>query len=319
MNSEKNTPKGFKLWMMTIRAYAFPASVIPVLYGSLIAVILNKGIKFDFLIFFLTLIGAMCVHVGANIVNDMFDYKKGIDKENKERGIPHGGSMVLSMGLVSYEKMKLIAIVFFAISLIIGVILWQMTGDWVLYLMIFGLFASIFYTATPLQLKYRALGDLMVFLAFGTGMTFGAYYVQTREFSWIPIILSIPLGFLIDAILHSNNIRDMKFDGSFGIKTIPILIGEKLSRYFYYFLIIGAYLSIVIFVIIGLLPWPALLNFITLPTAIKLIKMAKNIPANGIERFEYGTKYNLLTAQFNMQFGLTLASGLLAAYIMSLF
>ncbi|MCX7833141.1 MAG: prenyltransferase [Ignavibacteria bacterium] len=315
MNLEQTPPKGFKLWMMTIRAYAFPASIIPVIYGSLLAVILNRGIKFDFLIFFLTLIGSMCVHVGANIVNDIFDYKKGIDKENKELGIPHGGSMVLSMGLVSIEKMKIISIVSFVISLIIGIILWLMTGIWVLYLMIFGLFASIFYTATPLQLKYKALGDIMVFLAFGTGMTFGAYYVQTKEFSWLPIVLSIPLGFLIDAILHSNNMRDVKFDNSFGIKTIPILVGEKLSKYFYYFLIIGAYLSIVIFVILGLLPWPALLNFITLPTAIKLIKMAKNIPANGIERFEYGTKYNLLTAQFNMQFGLTLASGLLVAYL----
>ncbi len=315
MNSEKNLPKGFKLWMMTIRAYAFPASVIPVLYGSLLAVILNKGIKFNFFIFFLTLVGAMCVHVGANIINDIFDYKKGIDKENKELGIPHGGSMVLSMGLVSVKGMKLISIVSFTIALIIGIVLWQMTGNWVLYLIIFGLFSSVFYTATPLQLKYKALGDIMVFLGFGTGMTLGAYYVQTREFSWLPIILSIPLGFLIDAILHSNNIRDIKFDGKFGIKTIPIIIGEKLSRYFYYFLIIGAYLSIVIFVILGLLPWPALLNFITLPTAIKLIKMAKNIPPNGQERFEYGTKYNLLTAQFNMQFGLTLASGLLVAYL----
>lgn len=315
MNLEQNPPKGFKLWMMTIRAYAFPASIIPVIYGSLLAVILNKGLKFDFLIFFLTLIGSMCVHVGANIINDIFDYKKGIDKENKELGIPHGGSMVLSMGLVSIEQMKIISLISFAISLVIGIILWQMTGIWVLYLMIFGLFASVFYTATPLQLKYKALGDIMVFLGFGTGMTFGAYYVQTKEFSWLPIILSIPLGFLIDAILHSNNMRDVKFDGSFGIKTIPILIGEKFSKYFYYFLIIGAYLSIVIFVLLGLLPWPALLNFITLPTAIKLIKMAKNIPPNGVERFEYGTKYNLLTAQFNMQFGLTLASGLLVAYL----
>ncbi len=315
MELEQKPLKGFKLFMMTIRAYAFPASVIPVIYGSLLAVILNKDIKFDFLLFFLTLIGAMCVHVGANIVNDIYDYKKGIDREDKKAGIPHGGSMVLSMGLVSLKEMKLISVISFLISLVLGIIIWRMTGNLVLYLMIFGLFASVYYTASPLQLKYKALGDIMVFLGFGTGMTLGAYYVQVKEFSWLPVILSIPLGFLIDAILHSNNMRDVKFDKSFGIKTIPILAGEKFSKYFYYFLIIGAYLSIVIFVATGLLPWPALFNFITLPTAIKLIKMAKNIPSNGIERFEYGTKYNLLTAQFNMQFGLTLASGLLVAYL----
>jgi 1,4-dihydroxy-2-naphthoate octaprenyltransferase len=316
--TENNTKKSkLQIWIMAIRAYAFPASVVPVLYGSLIAVI-HKDISFNFFHFLLTLIGAMLVHVGANIVNDIYDYKKGIDKEDEEIGIPHGGSMVLSLGLLTINQMKIASVITFILSGIIGLYLWNVTGIWILYLMIFGLFCALFYTAAPLQLKYKALGDVMVFLAFGTGMTLGAYYVQVKEFSWVPVILSVPFGFLIDAILHSNNIRDIYFDGAFGVKTIPILIGEKLSRYFYYFLVIGAYLSIIVFVITGLLPWLALLNLITLPTAIKLIKMVKDIPPSGVPRWEFGTKHNIMTAQFNMQFGLTLTAGILISYIISL-
>jgi 1,4-dihydroxy-2-naphthoate octaprenyltransferase len=308
-------PKGIKLWIMAIRPYAFPASIIPVLYGSVLAVILNPYLKFDFLLFFLTLIGAMLVHVGTNLINDIYDFKSGIDKEDKEIGIPHGGSMVLSKGFMNVKEMKIGAVIALVLASLIGIYLYLESGIYILYLCIFGLLSAIFYTATPLALKYKALGDIQVFLSFGAGVTLGAYIVQTGEFSWLPVIFSIPIGFLIDAILHSNNIRDINFDGTFDVKTLPMLIGENLSKYFYYFLVLGAYASIIVFVILDMLPWFALLNLITLPTALKLIKMLKNIPDAPQARFDYGSKHIMMTAQLNMQFGLTLTLGLLIAYL----
>jgi len=315
MEQNMEAPKGFKLFMMAIRAFAFPASIIPVLYGSILSVILVPGVKFNFFYFALTLIGAMAVHVGSNIVNDIYDFKKGIDKEDPETGIPHGGSLVLSKGFVSMGGMKAIAFGSLILASLIGVYLWMMIGVWILYLMVFGLFAAIYYTANPFALKYKALGDLMVFLSFGVGMTLGAYYVQTGQFSWLPVILSTPIGLLIIAILHSNNIRDMKFDGAFGVKTIPILIGQQLSIYMYYGLLISAYASIILFVTFRLLPWPALLNLVTLPTALKLLKMIRDIPDETQQRWDIGTKHNIMTAQFNMQFGIMLNLGLLIAFL----
>lgn len=308
-------PKGFKLFLMAARAYSFPASIIPVLYGSILAMLLVPGIKFNFFYFALTLIGAISVQVGSNIINDIYDYKKGIDKEDPDTGIPHGGSMVISKGFVSISGMKALAFGSLVLSGLIGIFLWIMVGPWILYLMIFGLFAAMYYTANPIALKYKALGDLMVFLTFGVGMTLGAYIVQTHQFSWLPVVLSTPIGLLIIAILHSNNIRDMKFDGAFGVKTIPILIGQKMSIYMYDVLIIGAYASIILFVVLGLLPWLALLNLLTLPTALKLIRMVNNIPDENLLRWEVGTKHNIMTAQFNMQFGLMLNIGLLIAFL----
>jgi 1,4-dihydroxy-2-naphthoate polyprenyltransferase len=313
MTSENTSSalKGFKLFMMAIRVYAFPASVIPIIYGSILAVLLNPGLKFHYLNFFLTLIGAVAIHVTTNLVNDVYDFKKGIDKEDKEIGIPPGGSQAFSMGLVSKKFMKVVGMISTLLAIGIGIYLYTQAGNWILYLSAFGLLSAIYYTASPIALKYKALGDIQVFLSFGTGMTLGAYIVQTHEFSWLPIILSIPFGLLIDAILHSNNIRDLNFDGKFGIKTLPILIGERLSFYFYYFLILGAYTSIIIFVITGLLPWFALLNLITFPAALKLLKMLNNYPQETMARYELGTKHNMMTAQFNMQFGLALTIGLL--------
>lgn len=308
-------PAGLKLWLMAARAYSFPASIIPVLLGSVLAVLLNPGLQFNILNFGLTLIGCILVQVGTNLINDIFDFDKGIDKEDKELGIPHGGSMVISLGFVTIKQMKTAAFFSLLISFLIGVYLYTQAGMWILYLSIFGLLSAVFYTAKPLALKYKALGDLQVIISFGVGMTLGSYIVQTGEFSIMPVIISIPLGLLIDAILHSNNIRDINFDGKFGVKTLPILIGEKLSVKFYYFLILGAYLAVLLFVVMKILPWFALLSFITLPLALKLVKMSEGFPSDTQARFEYGTKHIMMTAQLNMMFGLTLVIGLLVSYL----
>lgn len=313
-DNKQAPPSGLKLWLMAGRAYSFPASIIPIAFGSVLAVVLNPGLDFNFINFILCLAGAVLVHVGTNIVNDIYDFDKGIDKEDKDLGIPHGGSMVISMGLVSMEKMKRAAVISLALAFLIGIYLFTQAGMWILYLSIFGLLSAIFYTARPLAFKYKALGDLQVILSFGIGMTLGAYIVQTNEFSWMPVIFSIPLGMLIDAILHSNNLRDINFDGKFGVKTLPILIGEKLSVKFYYFLILGAYLSVILFAALGMLPWFSLLALITLPLALKLVKMSESFPAEGLARFEYGTKHIMMTAQLNMVFGVTLIIGLLISY-----
>jgi 1,4-dihydroxy-2-naphthoate octaprenyltransferase len=318
METQNNqTPKGLKLYSMIVRSYAFPASIVPIIYGSLLAVFLNENVKFNFFLFILTLIGAICIHITTNVVNDIYDFRKGIDKKDEELGIPHGGSMVLSLNLATESQLKTITVISTLIAVGIGIFLYFETNfnPVILGLIIFGFFSAIYYTAFPISLKYKAIGDLQVFLSFGTGMTLGAYIVQTQEFSWIPVILSIPIGLLIAAILHSNNLRDIKFDSTFGVKTVAILIGEKLSKNYYYFLVFGAYASIIIFVIFKILPIPALINFITLPIAIKLAKMLKELPQENLPRFEYGTKHIILTSKLNMQFGLTLSIGILISIL----
>jgi 1,4-dihydroxy-2-naphthoate octaprenyltransferase len=307
-------PKGAKLWLMASRAYSFPASIIPVLFGSTLALVFQPGLKFNWVVFALALVGSVLAQVGANLINDIYDYKIGIDREDKKNGIPHGGSMVLSMNFMTVDQMKMGATVALVAGALIGFYLYLLAGPWIIYLTLFGVLSSVIYTATPAAFKYKALGDIQVFVSFGCVITLGSYMVQTHEFSWMPVLLSLPLGFLIDAILHTNNIRDISFDGKFKVKTLPLLIGESASIKFYYFLIFGAYAMVAVFVALKLLPYTALLCLITLPIGIKLCKMANHFPKNPHERYEYGVKHIMMTAQLNMQFGLTMIVGILVYY-----
>ncbi len=307
-------PSGVKLWLLAFRAYSFPASIIPAIFGAVLAVLFNPGLKFNYIAFSLTVVGSVLAQILSNVVNDIYDFKKGIDKEDKSIGIPHGGSMVISMGLVSSDQMKKAAIIVAILGVFIGIYLYTIAGTMVLFLTLFAILSALLYTASPAALKYKALGDIQVFVSFGMIITLGSYIIQAplHEFSWMPVLLSIPLGLLIVAILHSNNIRDINFDGKFGVKTLPIIIGEPASRKVYYFLLLGAYAAVLVFALMKFLPYTSLLCFVTLPIALKLCKMVDHFPTSVQERYDYGAKHIMMTAQLNMQFGLTMIIGILA-------
>src|SRR5205807_920261 len=79
-----------------------------------------------------------------------------------------------------------------------------------------GAFGAYFYSGRPIAYKYHALGDLAIFLLFGPLMALGAYYVQARVVELVPMLYALPVGCLVTAILHVNNIRDSPFDGRGG-------------------------------------------------------------------------------------------------------
>jgi 1,4-dihydroxy-2-naphthoate octaprenyltransferase len=138
-------------------------------------------------------------------------------------------------------------------------------------------------------------------------MVLGAYFVQAHHFSWKPVLYSIPIGFLVDAILHSNNLRDIVNDGVVKIKTVPILIGEKWAKLMYQALVFGAYLITLLLVLFVGLTAFALLVFLSLPLAIKLantVRRKESVPA---ERF---AMIDASTAQLHLVFGLLMVIGL---------
>jgi 1,4-dihydroxy-2-naphthoate octaprenyltransferase len=171
-----------------------------------------------------------------------------------------------------------------------------------------GAFLGIFYTATPVGLKYNALGDIAVFLAFGPIMTLGAFFVQKPCFSWVPVLYSLPLAFLVDAVLHGNNLRDIKNDKAVNIKTVPILIGEARSKKIYYSLILLSYLSQIILIIFAKLPLLTLLTVLSIPFALKLINLVKD--KEKIEESVFAL-IDMYTSQFHLIFGLLYLLGII--------
>jgi len=262
-----------KLWWTAVRPFAFTASVIPVLLGSSIAASKHDNLDFNWIYFFLAILGAMLVHSGTNLVNDYFDYKSYIDREGT-----FGGSGLLVANVMKPSQTFKGGIVAFALAVLIAVYFVAVLENRAFFvgLCIFGLLSGIFYTATPLSFKYRGLGDIQVFISMGILMTIGSYFIQTQQFSWIPIFYAIPIALLVDAILHSNNLRDIKDDSETGITTIAIKLGESGARFMYYFLVIGAYLSIIGLMLFADLHPIALISFLSLPLAFRLLRMVKN-------------------------------------------
>jgi 1,4-dihydroxy-2-naphthoate octaprenyltransferase len=170
---------------------------------------------------------------------------------------------------------------------------------------------GVFYTTGPIEFKYRALGDVAVFISFGPAMVMGAYYVQAHHFSWSPVLYAIPIALLVDAVLHSNNLRDIESDKMVKIKTMPILIGEKRAKVVYHVLIFGSYFSTLVLVLFaGLSPF-SLLTFISIPLAVKLSNLVQHkgeVPPEQFAMVDAGT------AQLHLTFGLLMITALLLHY-----
>jgi 1,4-dihydroxy-2-naphthoate polyprenyltransferase len=297
------------LYWRSIRPFSLTVSFIPPILGSIIAVWQNPDLSFSWFHFLLTLVGCMTSHAGANTLSDYFDYKKRVDREGT-----YGSSGVLVEKLMSPMQLLRWTAILFVTSTVIGAYLVQHSpnGSSLLWLIVVGGMLGVFYTMGPFQFKYFALGDPAVFIAFGSGMTLGAYMVQTGQFAWQPVLYAFPVALLVDAVLHSNNLRDIKNDRMVHIKTIPILIGEPAAKTMYYVLIFGAYALIPVLIILAKLPWLSLLTLISLPMAIKAATMVHNKSNMPEKQF---AMIDAVTAQLHSVFSVLLIVALLLTYL----
>ncbi len=259
-----------KLWWTATRPFAFTASVLPVFLGTSMAAALNGDLRVNWFYLFLSVLGAMSIHAATNLVNDYYDYKHNVDRKDTL-----GGSGLLVGKKMKPEHTVYEAVFFLLLSAGIGgyFVFVLEHSLFFLGLCLFGLFSGVYYTAAPLNTKYRALGDIQVFLSMGILMTFGSYYIQAQNFFWYPVLYAVPISLLVSAILHGNNLRDIKSDMKAGVKTYAIKIGEDKAKYFYYILVLGAYIWIIPLVIFFDLHPVLLISFLSLPLALKLVVM----------------------------------------------
>jgi 1,4-dihydroxy-2-naphthoate octaprenyltransferase len=298
------------VWWRAVRPFAFTVSLIPPIMGGLMALIENPGLKFSLFHFILAGIGCMTAHAGANLLSDYYDFRTRVDREGT-----FGSSGVLVAGIMSPEQVLRGGCVAIGIAGIVGAYLIFVTpsGTSLIWLIALGGVLGIFYTAKPFELKYHALGDLAVFIAFGPAMVLGAYLVQAHHFSLKPVLYSIPIGLLVDAVLHSNNLRDIASDRVVKIKTVPILIGERWAKLMYQALVFGAYLITLLLVLAGGLTAFALLVFLSLPPAVKVANMVRHKESVPMEKFAF---IDAATAQVHLAFGLLMAIGLVLGYFL---
>ncbi len=196
---------------------------------------------------------------------------------------------------------------FFGLGSVIGLYLNAVTpGNLILYLGIFGLLSGFFYTAAPVLIGYRGIGEFVVGLDLGTLAILGTYYVQAHSLSWPAFWLSLPIGFLVAAILYINQFPDYDADRAVGKKHLVVRLGKRKAVYGYYLLILASYGVIAGSVAFKLVTPFALLSFLTLPIALGAIKILKS----NFDKFAELIPAQAKTVQTHLFTGLLLSLGL---------
>jgi 1,4-dihydroxy-2-naphthoate octaprenyltransferase len=251
------------VWLTALRPVSFTASVIPVLVGTAIA----AEHEFHAVLFVLALFGSVAIHAGTNLVNDYFDHVKGTDTAESL-----GPSGVIQRGLLTAQAVLAGGIAAFALGGALGLIIAAMTGWPVLALGVASVLAGYFYTASPFSLAYRGLGEAVVFVFMGPVIVVGAYYVQTETWAWAPFVASLPVGLLVAAILHANNVRDIESDRRNNKWTLAAIAGRPIADYEFFALMLGGYAVVVMMAISDAAPWPVLITLLSLPIALRTVR-----------------------------------------------
>ena len=282
-----------------LRPFAFTASVIPVLAGAALAWVDNAWSWAPFL---LALVGAVLLHAGTNIVNEVYDVRKGIDSITSPRA-----SHAIVKGRMRERTALIIAGTAFALAVAAGIALVAQRGPAIIALGLLGLLGGWGYTAPPLEYKNRALGVPIVFLLMGPLMVEGAYFAVSGQWSATALVLSIPVGLLVAAILHGNEWRDIREDTRAGITTMSARIGRRWAHYGYVALVLGAYMALAVAVIARALPAWSLLGVLSLPFLAQVIRSAE-LGASGQARAI--SMIDLQTARLHLAFGSLVVLGL---------
>lgn len=300
--NQKKPPVSWKIWVKTARPFSLTAAVSPVLVGTAVAA--YEG-TFHLVGFLVTLLSSLFLQVGANYFNEYFDYRYGLDSPESL-----GSTTVIFRHEMSATQVLTGGVGSFVLAAIFGLILIYIAGPAILLFGLAGMAIAYFYSARPFKFATRGLGDILVYIAMGFLMTWGAYYVQIPHWSWRAFVASIPIGFLVTAILNMNNVRDYQDDLAVHKLTLPVRFGQAFGRRFHAFLLIGSYIAVSVFVLMGLLPLFSLVVWITFPLAFSNVRAV--LAAIDRKAFAIGIKR---TAALHLQFGVTLALGIVVAAI----
>lgn len=289
-------PSKATAWRLAIRPPTLSAAVAPVAVGTGVAI--GAG-EFALLPMLAALFGALCLQIGANFANDVFDFKRGADTHERL-----GPPRVTQLGLLSPREVFAGMWFSFALAFLAGIYLVYVGGWPIVIVGLSSIVAAIIYTGGPWPIGYHALGDLFTFVFFGVVAVVGTYYVQAGEVSSLAWLASLPMGCTVTLILVINNLRDIDTDRTAGKTTLAVVMGRTGTRWWYMALLVAAYALAGFSVAAGASPM-VLLVLLSLPYA--------NGPTRAVWQDVRGVALNPVlkaTARFHLIFGLLFAIGL---------
>jgi 1,4-dihydroxy-2-naphthoate octaprenyltransferase len=252
-------------WIRAIRIRFLLASVIAAANGMAVAV-WKYGI-FDLSSAVLTFAGVLCLHASVDLLNDYWDYKRGIDKVTKRTKFS-GGTGVLPDNLIEPKKVYRIGIIFLTIGSLVGMYFVTIRGVTILIILGFAILAIYFYSTRIVNV---GLGEIFVLIK-GTMIVLGSFYVQVGIIEPAAIYDGIIIGLLSACVLSVNSFPDYEADRSGGRRTLVILLGKQRAAKIISLAIIAPYILITIGIFLGYTRFFSLICLLSIPYLLKIRK-----------------------------------------------
>ena len=253
-------------WLTLFRLGATARGVLPFLLGAVIA--WSQGNPINLAVLALSSLAVIFIMLMTFLINEYYDYEA--DLINKEFHRLSGGSRVLPMGLIPRQQSLIAAYVCLSIATIIGLLLYfyYKTGPFTIPLGAVGIFIGYFYTARPLRLAYRGVGEVMVWFSCGWLATFTGYYLQTGHFDTVTTLAALPGATSVFLLILINEIPDINSDRLVGKRNLAVRLGKEKAAILYSIVLILCYVNIVAIIFFGVPPITGFLSLILVPLII---------------------------------------------------
>lgn len=268
-----------KLWFEIGRGFTTPLSVLPYLFAIILAA---KHYKIDFLSSFLGLIGIFLAHLSVNMLDDYFDWKKGAVatyKNLEERGlVPENNKcFYFTQNLVTPNSVFVVASLMALIAFLIGIFIASKVGISVIIIALITAALGFFYSASPIKLSYRGLGEPVIAIIFGPLLMTGAYLTAGAHIDKFILLISVITGIFVMNIGYVHAVSDFDSDLKVGKKSFPGFFKTKNNAVFVLALLYAiAYAILILGILVKIFPISTAATFILLPKISALVNLMKN-------------------------------------------
>lgn len=248
----------------------------------------------------LSIIGVILLHSAGNVISDWYDHRTGVDNEHAF-AVPN-----LVFHKFEPKEYKIFSIILLAAGILVGIVITILSGPYLLVAGGIGVLLTYLYSF----LKYRALGDLDIFIIFGVLTVLGTTYALTGSYHPEALILSLPIGIITVSVLHANNTYDSVTDKEAGIKTFAMLLGLPKSATLYRCYMFIPFICVLVYIILGMMHPLAAISFLAAIPAWKNQRQAATYQQNGLEAMK---GLDQASAQMQLVFSGLLSIGLIIA------
>ncbi len=290
-------PGSARAWLLAARPATLTAAVAPVAVGAAAA---RASAPVHWPAVVAALAGALAIQVGTNFANDVFDFEKGADDEQRL-----GPPRAVQTGLLSPRDMRRGMVAAFALAMVAGSYLGFVAGPVIIAIGIVSILSGVAYTAGPYPLGYHGLGDLFVFLFFGLVAVLGTTYVAAGTLTSTALLAAVAVGALATNVLVVNNVRDRETDVLANKRTLVVRFGRRFGLLEYAALLAIAF-SIVPLLVLRGAPPGVLLALLPFPFGVALARALWNNHGPSLNRVLAGSAQLLLATSALLALGLSL-------------